>query len=388
MHRLQTPGTGCRVLHLGTGNLFGGVESLLLTLAHHRDVEPAVDVHFSTCFPGRLRDELNATGSTVHSLPSVRMSRPWQILKARRSLAELVRRHRFDVLISHSAWVNLVFGPVLLQQGVQRVDWFHEIRLRLVWWEKWARRRPAALTLLNSQHTASRLQKRYAALRHEVLYCPVDPPPSFAPSDRLAIRRELGAGDGDVVIITACRMEAWKGHRLLIEGLGRLRDLRGWTCWIVGGAQRPEEQAYLKTLEQQAAAAGIADRIRFTGQRKDVPRLLAGADIHCQPNLGPEPFGIVFIEALFSGLPVISTKLGGVVEIVTPACGVLTPPENSTALAEALRGLIFDPVRRKLLGQEGPARARALCDPIQQVSRLNQHLRGLAEIGRREEVTA
>ncbi len=382
MHRMKAPGTGCRVLHLGTGNLFGGVESLLLTLARHRQVEPAVDVHFSTCFPGRLRDELGTTGSPAHRLPSVRMSRPWQILEARRCLAELVRRHQFDVLISHSAWVNLVFGPVLLQPCVPRVDWFHEVSLNPVWWEKWARRRPAALTLLNSQHTASRLEKRYATLKHEVLYYPVDPPPVLAVSDRLDARRELGAGDEDVVIMIVCRMEAWKGHLLLIEALGQLCELSGWKCWVVGGAQRPAEQVYLQTLERKAAAAGIANRICFTGQRRDVYRLLAGADIHCQPNLGPEPFGIVFIEALYSGLPVISTNLGGAAEIVTPACGVLTAPENSAALATALRGLILDPARRKSLGQGGPARARTLCDPIQQISRLNQHLRRLAESGR------
>jgi glycosyltransferase involved in cell wall biosynthesis len=47
----------------------------------------------------------------------------------------------------------------------------------------------------------------------------------------------------------------------------------------------------------------IADRVRFAGQRDDVPRLLAAADLHCQPNSSPEPFGVAFVEALAAGLP-------------------------------------------------------------------------------------
>ena len=57
-------------------------------------------------------------------------------------------------------------------------------------------------------------------------------------------------------------------------------------------------------------------------QRDDVPRLLAAADIFCQPNLGPEPFGIGFVEALSAGLPVITTATGGALEIVDGDCGI------------------------------------------------------------------
>src|SRR5205823_8856307 len=134
--------------------------------------------------------------------------------------------------------------------------------------------------------------------------------------------------------------EGWKGHDLLLRALGGLRDLSGWVCWTAGGAQRPAEAAYLAELRQTAARLGIADRVRFLGHRADVPRLLAAADIHCQPNTGPEPFGIALIEALHAGLPVVTSRLGGAVEFVDATCGVLVEPSDPSALAAALTALL------------------------------------------------
>jgi glycosyltransferase involved in cell wall biosynthesis len=102
-----------------------------------------------------------------------------------------------------------------------------------------------------------------------------------------------------------------------------------------------------------------------------VPRLLAAADIHCQPNTGPEPFGITFVEALQAGLPVVTTAQGGALEILDDSCGILTPPGDAESLATSLRELIERPDLRSQLGRAGPARASALCDPSRQMSRLH-----------------
>ena len=72
-----------------------------------------------------------------------------------------------------------------------------------------------------------------------------------------------------------------------------------------------------------ATELGISDRVRFAGQRDDVPGLLAAADVFCQPNTGPEPFGIAYVEALWSRLPVVATQFGGAQEIVDDSCGLL-----------------------------------------------------------------
>jgi glycosyltransferase involved in cell wall biosynthesis len=121
--------------------------------------------------------------------------------------------------------------------------------------------------------------------------------------------------------------------------------------------------------------------VRFVGARTDVPACLAASDIHCQPNLKPEPFGIAYIEALYAGLPVVTTKLGGALEILGSApesSGVLVEPDNAHALAEALKGLILNSDRREGYRLIGPRRARELCDPAERLSQLYRLLGRLA----------
>jgi glycosyltransferase involved in cell wall biosynthesis len=143
----------------------------------------------------------------------------------------------------------------------------------------------------------------------------------------------------------------------------------------VGGVQRAREAPYLESLKTLATDLQISDRIRFVGQRSDVPRLLAAADVFCQPNSGPEAFGIVFVEALYAGLPVVATAIGGAQEIVEASCGRLVPSAGVGALRDALAQLIGCSQMRQRLGARGPARARAICDPQQQLLRMLTVLR-------------
>ena len=108
-----------------------------------------------------------------------------------------------------------------------------------------------------------------------------------------------------------------------------------------------------------------------------MPALLAAADVLCQPNTGPEPFGVAFVEALYAGRPVVTSRLGGAIEIVAADCGLLVEPADPAALAAALAALIADPQSRARLGAAGPARARALCDPAAVRDRLHGLLAGL-----------
>ena len=117
--------------------------------------------------------------------------------------------------------------------------------------------------------------------------------------------------------------------------------------------------------------------MRWLGERQDVPRLLAAADVHCQANIAPEPFGVTYVEALAAGLPVVASAAGGAIEIVDDSCGVLVPPGDSEALARALERLIVDRGLRAKLAAGAPARARHLSDPATQMSRLAQALRAL-----------
>jgi len=362
-----------RVLHIHSGNLYGGVESFLRTLTQQQQQQaPGLTHEFALCFEGRLSQELRELGAPVHVLGAVRVSRPWTVWRARGVLQELLWRERYAAAACHSAWTQALFGPAVREAEVPLVFFQHDALAGRHWLERWARVTPPDLVISNSHFSAATLENLYPRVPWKVRYLPVQASSvAEGPVERARIRAELGTGEQDVVIVQACRMEEWKGHRLLLEALGQLKAVPGWVLWIAGGAQRPHEVRYLAELEALATRLGIRHRVRFLGQRSDVPRLLRAADIHCQPNLGPEPFGIAFIEALQAGLPVITTAMGGPLEIVDGTCGMLVPPRPEP-LAEALRWLVEEPEERRRLGAAGPARAAALCEP-------SVFLRGLAE---------
>lgn len=360
-----------RVLHLNAGNLYGGIETYLVTLARSRAVCPEMEPEFGLCFRGRLWDELDAAGVPVHDLGAVRLSRPWTVLTARRALKVLLATARVDAAVVHGNWPHLVFAPVVRRAGVRLANAVHGELAHPTWLDRWAARTAPDVVIANSKFTSTSAAVLFAGARVEVAYLPVAAP---EPVDRVAVRRavraELGTPDDAVVVLQASRLEEWKGQRVHLEALARLKGVPGWAAWFAGGAQKAGEAAYLADLERIAAGAGIADRVRFLGQRSDVPRLMAAADVYCQPNTAPEPFGLVYVEALAAGLPVIASGFGGAAEIVDARCGVLAPPGDVAAVAATLEGVITDPARRQALGAAGPRRVAELCDPATALGRI------------------
>ncbi|HUJ51133.1 MAG TPA: glycosyltransferase family 4 protein [Bryobacteraceae bacterium] len=366
-----------RVLHLDAGNLYGGVEAMLVTLASARGLRPRMEPHFAVCYEGRLSRELMATGVPVHLLGRVRMRLPWTAWRARRRLQVLLQQERFDLVVCHMDWSWLIFGPIARAAGNAVALWTHGFPARRNWLDRMAARISPDAAIANSRFTASFLERRFPDVPREVIYCPVAASTSpDAGNWRTGLRRQFAVGDDTPVIIQVSRLEAWKGHSLLLEGLSKLKQCGPWVCWIVGGPQKPDEERYFEQLQALSDRLGLTGRIRFLGQRADVPKLLAAADIFCQPNLEPEPFGMVFVEALSAGRPVVTTAMGGALEIVDESCGLLTKPRDPDELALALRRLIESPELRSGLGRAGAARARQLCDPMLQMAKLEAVARG------------
>lgn len=361
-----------RLLHIHSGNLYGGVETLMVTLVREGHRYPPLQSDFALCYDGRLADELRAVGAIVHTLGEARTRNPLSLLAARLRLRRVLDQGLYDAVVTHMPWAQALFGSTAhVSGGVPLVFWMHDGANGRHWLERWAARTPPDLVLCNSHYTASTLKLLYPDSHAEVIAYPVATErQSAGAGDVAATRRELHTPADATVIIQASRMEAWKGHELHLQSLGGLRDLSGWVLWLVGGAQRPAEHRYHAKLERMAREIGIAERVRFLGHRSDVPRLLRAADIYCQPNQGPEPFGMVFIEALAAALPVVSVDFGGAREIIDQNCGALVRPGDACALASLLRRLITEPSERRRLGEAGPVRAWKLCDPATQINRI------------------
>lgn len=348
-----------RVLHAHSGNLYGGVETVLVTMARHTARTPAVSWRFALGWEGRLSRELAAAGSAPAVVGSVRASRPWTVWAARSQLARLLRRDPADIAIVHSLWALAMFGPMLRRRVPRLVLAIHGPATGPRWLVALARRVVPDFVIANSRYMSRHPSLRlFAGVPTAQLYYPIDPSGAGALAGSLP-----DTGSGGRPILCASRLEPWKGHAVLIEALASLRQRPDWSCWIAGGPQRAAERRYLAALRALVARHDLADRVHFLGQRSDVPALLERASIHCQPNTGPEPFGIAFVEALYAGVPVVTSDCGAAPEIITPACGVLTPPGDVARLAAALASLLDDPARLGAMRAAAPARARELCDP-------------------------
>ena len=362
-----------KVLHVSAGNLYGGVEALMVSQARYAALEPGLSQEFALGYPGRFEDELRAAGATVHLYDAPRLSRPWTVMKARRQFGELLDRTRPNVVIAHSNWPNAIFGKTALRRGIPLVYWLHDAYLASSRMTRLAMRTRPDFVIANSQFNGETSgTKQFPGVPWETVLAASTPPTGVdRGAARARIREETGTPAGAVVIAQTSRLERWKGHTQLLEAAALLRDVDGWEVWFAGGVQRPHERAFYEELKAQAKATGIADRVKFLGQRPDIPEVVAAADIHCQANLEPEPLGLTFIEALYGGLPSVSMRMGGAAEILTEACGVLVEPGDVAGLAGALRSLIADPALRARLGAAGPARARALSDPGMHLAKLH-----------------
>ncbi len=356
-----------RALHIVSGKLFGGVETLLVTLARYRDACPSLEQQFAVCFDGRLRDELIASGAVVNDLSGARVRHPISIWRARNRLREVIDAQEIDVVICHMAWAHALFAPVARAAGCSLVFWLHMATDGRHWLERWARMTAPDLAIAPSRFTAQSVAALFPQVETAVVHYAVAPPADSPKAERSSVRAELKTPADAIVIAQACRLEPWKGQSIHLDALAELRDLPDWICWMIGGAQRPHENEFLESLKRQASRAGIGERVRFAGQRSDVPRVLAAADIYCQPNTGLEGLPIIFTEALGAGLPIVTSDIGGFWEIVDEACGLRVPPNDAGAVAAALRILITDDSMRHKLGSAGPAKARAFSDPIAQI---------------------
>jgi glycosyltransferase involved in cell wall biosynthesis len=211
------------------------------------------------------------------------------------------------------------------------------------------------VVLACSYFNAWQLRTRYRKRLPIVVYYGVDVN-QFAPRpDAARVRAQLGV-PGDAVLFTfAGRLVGWKGLSVALHALAdpALRDAPAQLLVIGDGP----DQGNLKNL---AAKLGVGERVIFhrSVAHDLLPEYYAAADVGVFPSIGDEAFGITIAEAMSCGTPVIGSHIGGIPEVIGNEghCGLLVPPGDARALAEAMRSLALDPERRNVMGRAARAR--------------------------------
>ena len=320
---------------------------------------PAVDFTFVTYRRGSdqsaLAAEATAAGVPVIEIPERGRWDPSVIPELRRIVTEF----QPDILESRNVKSHFLIRLAGLHRRFPWVAWNHGYTMKdpkdraYNQLDRWSLR-GAFRVIAVCKPFAARLEQR--GVRPDKIYILhnfVKPYVAPSPEEVHSVRQQSGLGD-ELAIITVGRMSLEKGHANLLSAIALLEDRPGLPPHrfvLVGDGQ---EEA---NLRRQAASLAIEDRVVFTGFQKNVVPYYALASIFALPSLS-EGSPNVILEAMAAGLPIASTNVGGVPEILEDGVtGLLVPAQDPPALAEALRRLLTSEDLRAQLASAGRRQA-------------------------------
>ena len=356
------------------GAALGGAEEMLRTFLSRVDrdrIDPTV-VFFE---PGPFERETASLGIRTGVVPTGRLRQPHRVAGAVRALARLLRTERADLVLNWTAKAQLYGAPAAARAGM---------RERVVWWQhgvpdgQWMDRLATLLPACAVGSSSAASAEAQRALRPHRPVFVIHPGVPF-PADPLAKRTLPAVPPGRTVVGIVGRLQPWKGQARLLEAVSMLlREGHDLHLLMVGGEAHGFSAGFESQLRGRVDALGLGDRVTMTGHVEDVTPHLAAMDLLVNAS-DHEPFGIVLLEAMAQGVPVLAVADAGPREIVVPGeSGLLVPSSSPEALAEALRPLLADPELRLRLGRGGRDRVRERFTAEHMADRLQSKLEGLA----------
>lgn len=337
----------------------GGGELMLWHLLQEgRDL----GIHWLIVFleEGPMVAQVSGLGIQTELINAGRLREVPRFLSTVRRIAGIVQTEGVDVVLGWMGHAHLYGGLAASAARVPALWYQLGVPSNKHWWDRIATMLPArgilACSIAGAQ-AQTRLRPRRPV---RVVYPGVeldrfDPTALPSPSEA---RLRLGLPAQGPLIGIVGRLQRWKGMHVLVEALPAiLRSHPGAHCIIVGGKHElePEYPAY---LEGRIEALGLADRVILTGLVRNVPEWMQAMEVvvHASDH---EPFGIVLVEAMALGKPVVATNSGGPTEIITPELnGLLYPYGNAAALAVAVLRYLDHPAFASRIGAAAQARAQ------------------------------
>jgi glycosyltransferase involved in cell wall biosynthesis len=327
-----------------------------MTLLRHR-ATAGISPHVLFLADGPLRQEVDALGVRTSLVEPGRFREPWRLTLAVERAARMLRRERPDVVLSWFSRAQTVLAPAAALAGMRRrvVLWEHELPDRDVTMvARVAVALPCAWVIADTA-AASRANRRLWPHRPGSFVFPGIDPPEPAPAQRVAaLRAELGLPTDRPVIGIVGRLIEWKGQRRLIEAVALLRDQGiDVSLLVVGHEAYGVEPGIAERLRALVDVRGLGDRVWLCGHVPEPWAHMGLMDVLVSASEG-EPFGLVLLEAMALGTPVLAVESGGPAEIVEDGTsGVLVPSGAPEDLAGGLARLLAE------LPQRGEALRRA-----------------------------
>jgi glycosyltransferase involved in cell wall biosynthesis len=348
-----------RVLQVITSLERGGAENHLLALLTHADRE-AFDFEAAVLRgEGELVSTFRDSGIPIHLLKARSRVDPLAL----RRLVALLRRGKYDIVHSHLFRADIFASLAVAQLGEDApllVSTRHnDDRFFLnpfVGIAHYAVSARQDLIIAISDHiarfTVSRGVRNPARVRR--VYHGIEPTVTAAlERDGQRIREELGVGPSDFLVGNVGRLAPQKGQRHLVAAMPLLLERVPSAHAVIAGSGDLED--YLRDL---ALEVGVAERVHVLGPRRDVPALMHAMDVFAMPSIW-EGFGLVLLEAMAAGRPIVASRVATIPEVVLDGeTGVLVPAGDPVALAEALAAFATDPARARALGSAGRERLR------------------------------
>ena len=314
----------------------GGVERGTVDLAKYLKTHGHKAVVVSA--GGGLVGELTAAGVTHYALPVHRKSL-FSVIHCIRALSKIVKMESIDVIHARSRVPALIAFFVSHQTQVPFVTTCHgfysrHLLSRVMGWGK--------LVIVASHIIGKRMRDDFGVPHKKIRLIPRG-------VDLSEFKQTASPGEKkEIVVGLIGRITPIKGHPLFLKAMSRVvRVLPNIKIQIIGDAPKAQYKEELQTLTRQL---GLSNAVQFMGTRYDIPELLSQYSLVVVPSVGEEAFGRVVIEAGACGVPVVATRMGGLVDILEhEKDGLLVPPDDPRILAEAILRQLQEPERAQAM---------------------------------------